>query len=188
MQRPVPIETLEDVRMGGHHLSAICRHANCRYRKEVDVSRLIQRVGARQCLVPARAELHFTDQMRCPSCKRRGMNLWLRPNAPTVKLFAESPPAKQANFTIVDCGRVPYSGHDVIATADNLMVGKGAWAAAALFYGDRRITLKQGAFVVADSKDGKPIDVMTAERYTGMREGEAQMAGIMPRPKDTKAS
>lgn len=185
MERPPAIQTLGEVRDGGHKLVAFCRHTNCRYQKVVDVDRLIQRVGTRQFLIPERAELHFSDKMRCPSCKRFGMNLWPRYAQPKTKLVASTPPPKQPNFTIVDHGRAPFTGHEVIATADNLMVGRGAFTAAALFYADRRISLKQGAFVLADSKDGKPIEVMTAERYIEMREAENKLAGIAPQ---TKAS
>jgi hypothetical protein len=184
MERARPSNTLGDLQSAGHSLFAVCRHSTCRHSKEIDVPRLIQSIGPHHYLLPDRSELHFSDKMRCPSCKRRGVNLWLRPAEPKKTVFAPAPP-KQPNFTIVDHGTAPYAGHEVIATADNLMVGKGAFAAAALFYRDRRISLKQGAFVLADSKDGKPIDVMTAERYIAMREGEAHMAGMAPR---TKAS
>ena len=185
MERSRPSNTLGDLQDAGHSLFAVCRYAGCRYSKEVDVSRLVQSIGPHHYLLPNRGELHFSDKMRCPSCKRRGVNLWLRPAAPRAKQIPQVVPSKLPNFTIVDHGRAPYAGHEVIATADNLMVGRGAFVAAALFYADRRISLKQGAFVLADSKDGKPIDVMTAGRYTEMREAEARMAGIMPQ---TKAS
>lgn len=184
MERARPSNTLGDLLSAGHSLFAVCRYANCRYTKEIDAPRLVQSIGPHHTLLPDRGELHFSDKMRCPSCKRRGVNLWLRPAEPKKQVVAPSP-SKQPNFTIVDHGTAPYARHEVIATADNLMVGKGAFAAAALFYADRRISLKQGAFVIADSKDGSPIDVMTAERFIAMREGEAQMAGVLPR---TKAS
>lgn len=185
MERARPSNTLGDLQSAGHSLFAVCRHANCRYSKEIDVPRLIQSIGPHHYLLPDRGELHFSDKMRCPSCKRRGVNLWLRPAPPRAKQAPPFAPPKLPNFTIVDHGRAPYAGHEVIATADNLMVGRGAFTAAALFYGDRRISLKQGAFVIADSKDGKPIEVMTAERYVEMRQAEAQMSGIAPQ---TKAS
>lgn len=184
MERARPANTLGDLQSAGHSLFAICRHSTCRYCKEIDVPRLVQSIGPHHYLLPTRSEQHFTDKMRCPSCKRRGVNLWLRPAEPKKQVKASAPP-KQPNFIIVDHGMAPYAGYEVIATADNLMVGKGAFAAAALFYGDRRISLKQGTFVLADSKDGTPIDVMTAERFIAMRESEAQMSGIGPR---TKAS
>jgi len=179
MERYVRIETLEDVRNGGHLLIAFCRHTNCRYQKEVGVDRLIQSVGARETLLPVRAELHFSDQMRCPSCKRRGMNFFVRPSTGRKEIFTKSAPPKQPNFEIVNCGRAPFSDHDVIATSDNLMVGRGAYVAAAMFYPDRRVVLKQGAFVVADSKDGSPIEFMTAAEFAAMREGEEWLGDPM---------
>lgn len=184
----MPATTLDDVYRQGHHLFAICRQSTCRHRKEIDVARLVQSIGPRHPLVPERSDLHFSDKMRCPSCKRRGVNLWLEPATPKREALPKASVAKHPNFTVVDHGRAPFSAHEVIATADNLMVGKGAWAAASLFYGDRRITLKQGAFVVADSKDGTPIDVMTAERYTSMREAESGRWDASVQQSETKAS
>lgn len=162
------IQTLDDVRRGGHGLIAICRHTTCRYQRDIEIDRLIGRVGGKQKLLPVRSELHFTDQMRCPSCKRRGMNLWVEPSFPKVV------PSPEPNFRVMDHGEAPYSGHDMIATANNLMVAKGAFFAAAHFYRERRITLMQGAFVVADSKVQMP-EVMLPERYYDLRQGEAEM-------------
>lgn len=168
------IETLDDVRIGRHRLEAICRNTNCRYCQELDVDRLVQRIGGRHFLIPDRTQIHFSDRMRCPSCKRRGMNLWLRPRAQQAKAIEAGKP-RLPNFTVVDEGPAPFKGDSVIATADNLMVGRGAFAAAGLFYADHRIVLKQGAFVLADSKDGKPIVPMTREQFEDMRKGELEM-------------
>jgi hypothetical protein len=69
-------------------------------------------------------------------------------------------------FTVVDEGEAPFNGHAVIGTAENLMVGRGADVAAALFYANRRITLKQGIVVLADSKDGSLIEPMARASLT----------------------
>lgn len=86
----------------------------------------------------------------------------------------------------------PYAGCVTIATADNLFVARGSFIAAAGFYFDRRITLQQGAFVLADSKqDGLP-EVMTHEDFKNLRALEngnltiEEMAAIAP--KAAKAS
>lgn len=172
----MPVKTLGDVRAQGQHLYAICRHGACRYQKEIDVTRLVQSIGPTHNLVPDRSSPHFSDRMRCPSCKRRGVNLWMEPGP--VRLTTTSPKtvAKQPNFKIIDAGRAPYNGREAIATADNLMVARGAYSAAALFYPDRQILLKQGTFVLEDSKDGKPIVQMSKADFDIMREAEASLS------------
>lgn len=155
--------TLGSIQAARHKLIATCRHEACRYSREVDTERLIGRVGVREKPVPDRAGPHFTDAMRCPSCKRMGMNLCI---IPVVD------PPRIPNFRIVDQGISQPHGFDVIATADNLMVARGAYAAAALFYPDHWITLMQGAHVTADSREDGPPKVLTAEDYQKMREME----------------
>lgn len=167
------VTTIADVQAGEHMLYAICRNDGCRHMMVVDLPLLLKRVKPTDRLLPRRHERHFTDSMRCPSCRWRGVRLWLEPAEQKRQILQKpSAPPKQPNFLIVADGD---TGLDVIATADNLMVGKGAYAAAALFYADKRITLKQGIFVIEDSKSGKPIEVLTAERYKAMREAERFM-------------
>lgn len=165
----MPVKTLGDVQSQGHHLYAICRHGNCRYQKEIDVGRLVQSIGPSHALLPDRSDLHFSDKMRCPSCKRRGVNLWLRPAEPK-KQVRVSAPSKLPNYEIKDWGKEPpYVICTTIATADNLFIARGAYIAAAGFYFDRRITLQQGAFVLGDTKqDGLP-KVMTHEDFKKLR-------------------
>lgn len=179
MQRPV--YTLHDVRVGPHKLYAMCSNSACRHSKKVDIERLILRVDARTPLLPQRGQPHFSEGMRCPSCRRRGMYLWIDPATAKREILQRSPQEKQPNFRIIDHGPTPHTGHDTIATADNLMVGRGAYVAAALFYPGRRITLTQGAYVVQDSvRDGAP-NPMEAERYADMRQVEADMSNrIIP--------
>lgn len=169
MERARPTNTLGDLLSAGHSLFAVCRYANCRYSKEIDVPRLVQSIGPHHYLLPDRGDLHFSDKMRCPSCKRRGVNLWLRPGEPKRQVLAPAP-SKQPNYEIKDWGKeYPYATCTTIATADNLFIARGAYIAAAGFYFDRRITLQQGAFVIADTKqDGLP-KVMTHEDFRNLR-------------------
>lgn len=166
-------KTLDDVQKGGHELIALCRDTRCRFRKTIDLRRLIMNVGGWHQLLPKRGEPHFSDRMRCPSCKRMGMSLWLEPRLPPPRASSEP------NFRVLDWGRTyPYSTFTMIATADNLMVARGAYVAAVLFYPDKWITLQQGAFVVEDSKrDGIPKH-LTAEDYKIMRDGEMSLSGV----------
>jgi hypothetical protein len=186
---PSLVETLADVHKGGHGLFAVCRNAGCRHIQKVDINRVVRRVDAKTKLLPGPHERHFTDAMRCTACRWRGVTLWVQPAQAKVRTGAPRPsPMKEPNFTVVDHGAAPYSSNTVIATADNMMVGKGAYVAAALFYADRRITLKQGIFVVEDSKSGKPIEYMSEERIRQMRHGEDVMAGrVQSRDADSSA-
>lgn len=164
-----PPHSLGEALQGGHRILAVCRDPSCRHRREVDLERLIGRLGARAKLLPEPQAPHFTDRMRCPLCKRMGMFLWLE-----MRLV---PPrtSKEPNFAIVDRGTGAADGFTMIATADNLMIGRGAYTAAALFYPERRITLQQGAFVVEDSRIRVPTP-MTAEKFEQMREAERSLA------------
>lgn len=193
MERARPSNTLGDVQDAGHSLFAVCRHANCRHSKEIDLPRLIQSIGPHHYLLPDRGELHFSDKMRCPSCKRRGVNLWLRPAEPKKQVFTPTP-SKQPNYEIKDWGKDhPHAVCTTIATADNLFVARGAYIAAAGFYFDRRLTLQQGAFVLSDTKrDGLP-KVMTHEDFKKLRALESgnlsleEMEALAPKAA-TKAS
>lgn len=177
---PDPIRTIEDVQNGGHTLHAICRNAGCRHSKKVDIPRLLHKVSAQALLRPGPHEKHFTDSMRCDHCRWRGVYLWVEPKEHKRQILKKPVPPKLPNFMVVDHGGGENSGNEIIATADNLMVALGAYAAAAMFYKDRRITLKQGIFLVKDSKDGKPIELVTEERLDGMRQAAYDMAHAKP--------
>ncbi len=173
----MPVETLHDVRVHGHHLVAVCRHAGCRHRHTTDLDRLINSVGPGQALLPERGEQHFTDKMRCPSCKRRGMNLWLEPQAPKRRILGGGGPTikpSEPNYRIINCGEAPYSRHEMIATADNLMVAKEAFYAAAHFYSKHRVTLMQGALLMGDSTKEMPKPT-PPERILELRQAEMEM-------------
>lgn len=178
-------ETLHDVRAQGHKLMAVCRHVTCRHQQTTDLDRLIQSVGPSQMLIPQRAEQHFTDKMRCPSCKRRGMNLFVDPAPPKPTKFASRPLRSEPNYRVMNCGLAPYSQFDMIATADNLMVAKSAFYAASHFYPKHRVTLMQGALLMGDSRQEMP-QVMLPETFTQMREAEQNMATRIVPPLQTK--
>lgn len=117
--------------------------------------------------------------MRCPACKRRGMNLWIDPQPAKLKVHAPAKPSVEPNYRVVDGGDTyPYSLDKTVATADNLMVARGAYVAAALFHPKRRIVLRQGAFVIENSKEGQPPKPMTAEDFKAMIDAEMGLAGV----------
>lgn len=173
-----PLNTLGDVRAGNHALEAICRYSGCRHRCRVDLPRTMQSVGANQPIHPARSDAHFTDRMRCPACKRRGMNLWLVPYVEKQRSVAPIPPPKHPNYRVINKGRhAPYD-FEMIATADNLFVARAAYAAAAHFYDGYWITLMQGAFLMDDSKrDGLPM-IMLGEDYKRVRAAESGLTDL----------
>lgn len=105
------------------------------------------------------------------------MWLWLEPYYPKPR------PTVGPNFTIVDQGvGAPYNDYLVVATAENLMVARAAYVAAALFYPSHRIILKQGALLIADSLVDGPPEVAPAEDYAQMRKTDNRLAGIDPDP------
>lgn len=171
--RSNPVETLAEVQRAGHGLVAICRYSGCRHRKEVDLDRLVQRVGGPVLVLPDRSQPHFTDRMRCPACKRPGVNLWLMPAIAERQPLARAVAAKEPNYRIIDHGRHEPYQFEMIATADNLFVAKAAYGAAAHFYAGNWFTLMQGAFVIDDNKrDGQP-EIMPEEHYRRMRAMES---------------
>lgn len=153
---------------------AICRDPACRHRQNVDIARVTSHVGKYHPVLPTHGLVHYSERMRCPLCGARGMFVW--PEEPKYE------PASIPNYRILDHGReYPYRSFRELATADNLFVGKGAYAAAAHFYRDHMITLQQGAFVVDDSKkDGLP-EVMTAEDFQRVREAEGSLSALRPK-------
>lgn len=173
------VKTLNDVLVGNHSLYATCRHAPCRYRRKADIERLIARLGVRAALLASPGEVHFSDLMRCPSCKRMGMDLWLEFRAP--------PPSKaaQPNYRVLDWGEHPHAKFTMVATADNLFVGRAAFIAAALFYPASKVTFQQGSFLIHDSK-AEPIPAqMTPEQFEEMRQAEMGLAtGSFSGPKE----
>lgn len=164
------VKTLNDAFVGNHTLYATCRHAPCRFRREADIERLIMRLGGRTSLLASPGQVHFSDLMRCPSCKRLGMDLWL--------VYREAPAARvdNPNYRVLDWGLHPHASFDMVATADNLFVGRAAFIAAALFYPTHRIALQQGAFVIHDSKAEPVPEQMTPEQFEDMRQAEAGLA------------
>ncbi|GLQ09266.1 hypothetical protein GCM10007913_11980 [Devosia yakushimensis] len=169
-------KTLEDVRNGGHELIAVCRDVRCRYQRTVDLRRVMLHAGGWTQLLPERGQLHFSDRLRCPFCKQRGMFLWLEPRIPPPAAATSEP-----NFRVLDWGRsYPFNTFIMIATAQSLMVARAAYVAAVLVRPNNAITLQQGAFLIADSKrDGVP-EFMKAEDFQKMRDAEGELNGMPP--------
>lgn len=173
-----PLTTLGDIRDGKHELVAICRYSGCRHRRTVDLPRTIQSVGESQPILPERAEVHFTDRMRCPSCKRRGVTLWVTPYIPKKKPVAPPRKEKLPNYRVVNHGKhYPYD-FDMIATADNLFVARAAYSAAAHFYDGHWITLMQGAFLMDDNKRDGPPAIMLEADFKRVREAESGLTDL----------
>lgn len=168
------VKTLNDVLVGNHSLYATCRHAPCRFRREADIERLIARLGVRTPLLASPGQVHFSDLMRCPSCKRMGMDLWLEYRAPP------SSKAAQPNYRVLDWGVYPHATFSMVATADNLFVGRAAFIAAAYFYPAHKVTFQQGAFLILDSKAEPIPEQMTPGQFEEMRQAEMGLAAGSP--------
>lgn len=152
---PIP-QTLSNVLNGGHSIIAVCRQPSRRHAKYVDLQRLIGRLGGRTPLLPQPELEHYSDLLRCPVCRKRGMFVWFEPKV------VVSRPDPLPNYRIIDRGAAyPFNDFNVIAAADNLMVARAGYAAAAMFYSDHNITLQQGIYVIMGSKrDGLPQPLM----------------------------
>lgn len=159
--------TLDEVIQDGHDIVAVCRDPDCRHSRYVDLRRVIGRLGGRTPLLPQAGKQHYSDRMRCPACKGRGMFVWFQPKVEVSK------PRKQPNYIVVDRGSIyPFDQFNIIATADNLMVARGGYNAAAMFYHNHEITLQQGTYIIMDSRrDGLPKP-LTLHNYKEMREME----------------
>ena len=92
--------------------------------------------------------------------------------------------AKQPNYIIVDRGMTyPFGDFNIIATADNLMVARAGYSAAAMFYDKHEITLQQGTYIIMDSRrDGLPRP-MTLHNFQEMREMEREVNSRSVLPK-----
>ena len=166
--------TLDEVRQDGHDIIAVCRMVACRHARYVDLDRLIGRLGGRTPLLPTLDQQHYSDRMRCPACKSRGMFVWFQPKIRIAK------PEKQPNYIVVDRGSVyPFDQFNIIiATADNLMVARAGYNAAAMFFAGHEITLQQGTYILLDSKrDGLPRP-LTLQNYKEIREMERALNGV----------
>ena len=174
--------TLAEVQQDGHDIIAVCRNKDCRHARYVDLDRMLKRIGANTPLLPQPYQEHYSDRMRCPVCKGRGMFVWFQPKI-------EKPKAqRQPNYIIVDRGSTyPYGAFNIIATADNLMIARAGYSAAAMFFSDHEITLQQGTYVLIDSRrDGLPKP-LTLQNFTEIRKMEQELnSGSLSGPQPKK--
>lgn len=71
------LRTLKDVRDGGLDLLAVCHNVSCRHTRQVDLDKLIKAAGELASLLPVKDQSHFSERMRCPECRQRGMFIWI---------------------------------------------------------------------------------------------------------------
>ena len=113
------------------------------------------------------------------------MFVWFQPK------LQRSAAAKQPNYIIVDRGATyPFGEFNIIATADNLMVARAGYSAAAMFYDKHEITLQQGTYIIMDSKrDGLPRP-LTLHSYKEMRDMEKALnsPSVREQPGDIKST
>jgi len=162
--------TLDEVQQDGHDIIAVCRDQGCRHARYVDLDRVIKRLGGRTPLLPQPNQAHYSDRMRCPVCKGRGMFVWFQPKVQKSKA------QPQPNYIVVDRGSAyPYGEFNIIATADNLMVARAGYSAAAMFFSNHEITLQQGTYILMDSRrDGLPKP-LTLQNFKEIRQMEQEL-------------
>ena len=71
------LRTLGDVREAGLAMLAVCHNKACRYTKPIDLEKLIGAIGSMQSLLPVKDQEHFSERMKCPKCKNKGMFVWV---------------------------------------------------------------------------------------------------------------
>jgi hypothetical protein len=136
------VYTLEDAKRVGQELVAICHNPECRHRRMVDIDLVIRHVGGLHSLTPVRGVVHFSERMRCPRCKHRGMFIWI-----VDPKFPEPIFSTMANSVHLwnDSGITMYA---TVAQTSNIMIGWAAYRAAISEYPGKRITFQERARVI----------------------------------------
>jgi hypothetical protein len=162
---PDYLRTLDDAATARVQMIAVCHTINCRHTQDVDLQQVIFHVGAATPLVPIKGVAHFSERMRCPACKQRGMFIWVGvPRQPEPIFGTGTHP-----FKVLDWGRGRRGILErEIAILNNLEVAKAAFQVAVRVYPDHHITLQQGIFVMSDSRlsvieGGGPFSMTPAE-------------------------
>lgn len=130
------LRTLKDVVDGGLDMIAICHSVSCRYTKPVDLTALVRAVGEMASLLPTKGQEHFSERMRCPQCKHRGMFLWLdTPRQPNPHI------SSSLVFRVVEEDRLGRRGMTEIVRAADRQTAQAAYEVAEAIYPQSQIEL-----------------------------------------------
>jgi len=140
------IRTLGDAKEVGQELIAVCHNPACRHRQMVDLASVIHHVGAGHSLIPVRGQLHFSERMRCPVCRTKGMFIWI------VEPKFSQPAFDGMGRAVHVWDRTGTTLISTIARSGHVQVAQAAYEAAVAAYPDRRITLQDRAMVLHDSR------------------------------------
>ena len=143
------LKTLGEASFAQVEMVAICHKKECRYRQKVDLREVIQYVGAPHPILPAKGEAHFSERMRCPVCKTKGMFVWIEIPMEELPLYG----GNRHLYRILDWGRVSGPLERELATSPNLEVARAAFDKARAIYPDKHFSLQQGARVIEDSRE-----------------------------------
>ncbi len=93
---------------------AICHNVSCRHTKPVDLPALVKAVGELASLLPVKDQVHFSERMRCPECRHKGMFLWVEaPKEPNPHINSA------LAFRVVEEDRTGWRGmQEIVRTAD----------------------------------------------------------------------
>jgi len=142
------IATLDDARLLGQGLIAICHNPVCRRAVRIDLDGLIYHVGAAASVTPVRGAEHFSERMRCSACGHRGVFLWIEAPRYPEPLFGLSSQS-QVNLWGRGTGDLLDT---VLIRASQLELGYAGYNAALDLFPGRRITLQEGMHVIQDSR------------------------------------
>jgi len=139
---PLQLHTLGHVRESGREMHAICHNVWCRHHQVVDLKKVIDHVGSATPLLPQKGREHFSERMRCPRCKQRGMFIWLDdPKDPTP--FLNEMRAWEVNEL------TQYGTRHTIAMAINANVAAAAMDAAKGEYPKSDFIVQKGWWRIA---------------------------------------
>lgn len=140
------VNTLGDARRAQLRLVAVCHAIDCRHRWVLDLDHVIKYVGEMHGVLPVVGHKHFSERGRCPVCKNRGLYIW-------VETPLEHEPLFNGLSYRVDAWTRFSNGIDTtVANVTHLEVAWAAYHSAIGAYPGKKITLRQGAFVLADSR------------------------------------
>ncbi|WMT85548.1 hypothetical protein NO932_11480 [Pelagibacterium sp. 26DY04] len=130
------LRTLGDIRDAGLDMIAVCHNVSCRHTRQVDLGKLIKAVGEMQSLLPIKGQSHFSERMRCPECKHRGMFLWVEaPKEPNPHF------SSALAFRVVQEDRSGFRPMGEVARACNKEVAQAAFEVAEAIYPQSRIEM-----------------------------------------------
>ncbi|CDP50722.1 hypothetical protein [Devosia sp. DBB001] len=141
------LSTLGEAAHAKLEMIAVCHKVECRHRQKIDLYEVMKYVGAGHKLVPDRGLVHFSERMRCPECKTKGMFVWMEIPLEQLPLY----PGDRNAYRVLDWGLTEGRLEREVASIHNLEIARAAYDAAVKVYPTHHLTLQQGALLMKDN-------------------------------------